>query len=285
MFEVSLAACAMLLLCGEAGASSCPGEQSQSQGSHRVLRPQSALTSFRPEEQNNTEVVAQVGSTARIRCYTHFLGNALVTWTKSDEEFLLTVGERIYTSEPRYFISHVRHQKLWELSIRSVRASDAGAYECQVTSHPLAAIYFFLRVVEARAVVPDGGALHSHAGVQLRLPCRVDQATEPVSHFFWYHNGTGINFSKTRSLTIVTHGYCSYVVIENVTWADSGVYTCAPLRARPANLTLHVLQDEQRSALYNGRGEGGFAAAASVLPPVPPTWLLVACLVGARPSC
>ncbi|ROT76587.1 putative cell adhesion molecule 2-like [Penaeus vannamei] len=211
---------------------------------------------------------------------------ATVTWTKSDEELLLTVGERIYTSEPRYFISHVRHRKLWELSIRDVRAADAGAYECQVASHPLAALFFLLRVVEARAVVPDGAALHSRAGVRLRIQCRVDLATEPVSHFFWYHNGTAINFSKTRSLTVVTHDYCSYVVIENVTWADSGVYTCAPLRARPANLTLHVLQDEQRSALHKGRAHGDSArAVASVLSPAPPAWLLVACLVGARPSC
>ncbi|XP_037782760.1 uncharacterized protein LOC119579093 [Penaeus monodon] len=157
---------------------------------------------------------------------------------------------------------------------------------------------------EARAVVPDDGALHSHTGVQLRLTCRVDLATEPVSHFFWYHNGTGINFSKTRSLTIVTHGYCSYVVIENVTWEDSGVYTCAPLRASPptsrstccklpfslfcSHVPPSLVADEQRSALHNGRGDKDFAraaATASVLLLAPPSWLLVTCLVGARPSC
>ncbi|XP_037782761.1 uncharacterized protein LOC119579094 [Penaeus monodon] len=198
----------------------------------------------------------------------------------------------------------------WKLQARRLQALNTIRLPAPSLSHPTA---------QARAVVPDDGALHSHTGVQLRLTCRVDLATEPVSHFFWYHNGTGINFSKTRSLTIVTHGYCSYVVIENVTWEDSGVYTCAPLRARPANLTLHVLQgergrgtrrvegfsrlpfslfcshvppslvaDEQRSALHNGRGDKDFAraaATASVLLLAPPSWLLLTCLVGARPSC
>lgn len=31
-----------------------------------------------PEQQNNTEVVAQVGGTATIKCYTHFLGDEMV---------------------------------------------------------------------------------------------------------------------------------------------------------------------------------------------------------------
>lgn len=31
-----------------------------------------------PEQQNNTEVVAQVGGTATIKCYTHFWGDEVV---------------------------------------------------------------------------------------------------------------------------------------------------------------------------------------------------------------
>lgn len=44
-------------------------------------------------------------------------------------------------------LSALPFPQLWELSIRDVRAADAGAYECQVASHPLAALFFLLRVV------------------------------------------------------------------------------------------------------------------------------------------
>ena len=36
------------------------------------------LALITPEAQNNTEYVAQLGGTANIRCYTHFLGDELV---------------------------------------------------------------------------------------------------------------------------------------------------------------------------------------------------------------
>ena len=38
-------------------------------------------------------------------------------------------------------------RQMWELQIRDVRAADAGQYECQMTSHPPAALFFQLRVV------------------------------------------------------------------------------------------------------------------------------------------
>lgn len=67
----------------------------------------------------------------------------------------------------------------------------------------------------------------------------------------------------------------------------------APLPAEAFFCTFHrppsrrpLVADEQRSALHKGRAHGDSArAVASVLSPAPPAWLLVACLVGARPSC
>ncbi|XP_042876127.1 lachesin-like [Penaeus japonicus] len=121
-----------------------------------VLGPRAAtLDHVTVEQQNNTEVVAQVGGTATIKCYTHFLGDEMVTWLKRDEEHLLTAGGQVYSSEQRYSVSHVRHQQLWELSVRDVRLSDAGIYECQMTSHPPSSLFFYLRVV-GKCQVVDG---------------------------------------------------------------------------------------------------------------------------------
>nr|XP_045617719.1 uncharacterized protein LOC123770091 [Procambarus clarkii] len=195
-----------------------------------------------PEEQNNTEVVAQLGGTATIKCYTHFLGDEMVTWMKRDEDQLLTAGGEVYSSEARYSVAHVRHQRLWELSLRDVRTSDGGLYECQLTTHPPASLFFTLKVVEARAVVAGGPDIHVHTGVKLTLHCTVELATEPPDYIFWFHNDTMVNYSPTRPLKVVNHQFASSLTIANVTWADAGAYRCEPHLAQPANLTLHVVE-------------------------------------------
>ncbi|XP_042241115.1 zwei Ig domain protein zig-8-like [Homarus americanus] len=222
-----------------------------------VVGPREATTEYiTPEEQNNTEVVAQLGGTATIKCYTYFLGDEMVTWMKRDEDQLLTAGGEVYSSEKRYSVAHVRHQKLWELSLRDVRMSDAGLYECQLTTHPPASLFFTLKVVEARAVVAGGPEVHVHTGVKLRLHCTVELATEPPDYIFWFHNDTMINYLPKRPLKVVNHHFASSLVISNVTWADAGSYRCEPHLATPANLTLHVVEGEKHAALHNGHSEG-----------------------------
>ncbi|KAK8721363.1 hypothetical protein OTU49_012827 [Cherax quadricarinatus] len=236
-----------------------------------------------PEEQNNTEVTAQLGGTATIKCYTHFLGDEMVTWMKRDEDQLLTAGGEVYSSESRYSVAHVRHQKLWELSLRDVRRSDAGLYECQLTTHPPASLFFTLKVVEARAVVAGGPDIHVHTGVKLRLHCTVELATEPPSYIFWFHNGTMINYSPRRPLKVTNQHLASSLVINNVTWEDAGAYRCEPHLARAANLTLHVVEGEKHAALHNGHSEGTDADQTAMsnsihLPPVA-VLLLALCLL------
>ncbi|XP_071538383.1 zwei Ig domain protein zig-8-like [Panulirus ornatus] len=209
-----------------------------------------------PEQQNNTVVVAQVGSTATIKCYTHFYGDEMVTWMKRDEDQLLTAGSQVYSSEARYSVAHFRHQKLWELWVRDVRTSDAGLYECQLTTHPPSSFFFTLKVVEARAVLGGGPDVHVHTGGRLRLHCTVQLATENPAYIFWFHNNTMINYSPRRPLRVLNQHHGSSLVISNVTWEDAGTYTCEPHLARPANLTLHVVEGEKHAALQNGHNDG-----------------------------
>lgn len=45
-----------------------------------IKRPRAAnLAEITPEQQNNTVVVAQVGGSASIKCYTHFIGDETVS--------------------------------------------------------------------------------------------------------------------------------------------------------------------------------------------------------------
>ncbi|KAK8404292.1 hypothetical protein O3P69_007546 [Scylla paramamosain] len=220
----------------------------------------SHLSRIKPEQQNNTEILAQVGGRVTIKCYTRFLGNEI----------------------------------LWQLSLRDVRLSDAGLYECQLTTHPPTSLFFTLKVVEARAVIEGQPATHFHKGHTLRLHCIVERATEEPMYIFWYHNGSMVNYYPNKPDRISKHRYSSTLTINNLTWSHAGEYRCEPPLATPASITVHVTRPP--AAMQNtgeGRGGGGggggrimvgVGVALSFSPPVVP-WssplYLLFCLLAA----
>nr|XP_045592678.1 uncharacterized protein LOC123754366 [Procambarus clarkii] len=108
---------------------------------------------------------------------------------------------------------------------------------------------------EARAVIQGAPEIHVHTGVRLRLHCGVELATESPAFIFWYHNGTMVNYDLRRALKVVRNHHGISLVIHNVTWADAGSYMCDPDKARPANVTLHVIAEEKHAALHNGHSD------------------------------
>ncbi|KAK7085287.1 hypothetical protein SK128_025979, partial [Halocaridina rubra] len=97
-------------------------------------------------QQNNTDVLAQVGGEATFSCFTHHLSDDMVTWLKRDDDQLLTVGQQVYAAEPRFTATHSHQSKAWELWVKDVQLSDAGQYECQLTTHPPVTFFFTLSV-------------------------------------------------------------------------------------------------------------------------------------------
>ncbi|KAK7067480.1 hypothetical protein SK128_002889, partial [Halocaridina rubra] len=151
---------------------------------------------------------------------------------------------------------------LWELSIRAVRHSDAGLYECQITTHPPTSLFYILSVVEAQAVIQGGEEVHVHTGVKLKLHCRVELATEPPQYIFWYHNDTMVNYAYSRPfLKVVGRPYGSTLIISNLTWEDAGIYTCEAHKAHPDNVTLHVIGEEKHAALHKDDGASDSASS------------------------
>ncbi|KAJ8967932.1 hypothetical protein NQ314_002573 [Rhamnusium bicolor] len=71
-----------------------------------------------------------------------------VSWIRKKDSppTILTVGVGTYIADDRFLVEHARHLQNWGLVIKHVRTSDAGLYECQVSSHPTTSIIIELRV-------------------------------------------------------------------------------------------------------------------------------------------
>lgn len=69
-----------------------------------------------------------------------------VSWIRKHDVYLLTVGLATYNSDDRFMVEHVRHLQNWGLVIKHVQLSDAGLYECQVSTYPPTSILVELRV-------------------------------------------------------------------------------------------------------------------------------------------
>lgn len=71
-----------------------------------------------------------------------------VSWIrKQDSPTLLTVGPTTHSSDKRIVVEYVRQLQNWGLLIKHVHISDAGFYECQVSTHPPTSIFVLLRII------------------------------------------------------------------------------------------------------------------------------------------
>ncbi|XP_055689386.1 zwei Ig domain protein zig-8-like isoform X2 [Lutzomyia longipalpis] len=83
------------------------------------------------------EIEAAVGHTVILSCIVHNVGDRYVSWIRRRDHHVLIVNDFVYTSDPRISKQEPSPGKnVWNLMISNVRQSDAGEYECQVSTEP-----------------------------------------------------------------------------------------------------------------------------------------------------
>ncbi|XP_065169072.1 hemicentin-2-like [Atheta coriaria] len=188
---------------------------------------------------NCTVVVAQIGGTATLPCVVRKFNTGVVSWIRKHDYHLLTVGLTTYSADDRFMVEHVRHLQNWGLLIKHVQFSDAGLYECQVSTHPPTSIFLELKVTEASAEILGAPDLHLRAGSSLRLVCTLRQSTEPPSYVFWYHEQRMINYDQ--GVQVIADRSSSILLLQDADKTHNGNYTCSPSKAIPASINVHVL--------------------------------------------
>ncbi|KAF2881473.1 hypothetical protein ILUMI_24700, partial [Ignelater luminosus] len=188
---------------------------------------------------NSTVVVAQIGGTATLPCVVRKFNTGVVSWIRRENHRLLTVGLTTYSADGRFLVEHVRHLQNWGLLIKHVQPSDAGVYECQVSTHPPTSIFVVLKVTEAVAEILGAPDLHLRAGSTLRLVCSLKHSTEPPSYVFWYHEQRMINYDA--GVMVLPDRSSSILLLQETDKSHNGNYTCSPSNAVPASINVHVL--------------------------------------------
>ncbi|RZF43606.1 hypothetical protein LSTR_LSTR009409 [Laodelphax striatellus] len=200
--------------------------------------------------ENSTLVTAQTGSTPILHCEIEGVAENLVSWIRRKDRHLLTINLATYSSDDRFFTSHVRNEQDWALHLRFAQPGDDGAYECQVSTHPPVSLFVTLRLVEARAEIVGGPDKIVKSGSTLKLTCLLRSTTEPPSFVFWYHESRMINYDAGRGVTVTLGRHHSELSLSP---AYAGNFSCAPSNARPASINVHVLDGEQPAAMQHER--------------------------------
>ena len=58
-----------------------------------------------------------------------------VSWIRSSDLKILTIGDILYTQDPRFHPIHEKDSDVWILKLSNTRVEDTGEYECQLSYH------------------------------------------------------------------------------------------------------------------------------------------------------
>lgn len=193
-------------------------------------------------------VSASIGRTAFLECKVKNLGHKSVSWVRHKDVNLISVGKFKYISDERFSIIHEDHDETWVLTIKDLKQSDEGFYECQVNASPLLRHRIHLNVVEPYTEILGGKDVFIDQHSALNLTC-VIHAPEPPAHIFWIHDDHAVSESSSIQRTSGDDFTTSSLFVAYASQKDSGVYKCNPSNTGSASINVHVLDGESPDAL------------------------------------
>ncbi|XP_030374615.1 basement membrane-specific heparan sulfate proteoglycan core protein [Scaptodrosophila lebanonensis] len=210
---------------------------------------------FEPHFDNNTEreIIAALGTTARLHCRVRNLGDRAVSWIRQRDLHILTIGIMTYTNDQRFLARHIDNSDEWVLKVVSVQPRDAGIYECQVSTEPKISLAYKLMVVTSKAQILANRELFIQSGSDINLTCIAPQAPGPYTHMLWYKDTELVSDSTRGGIRVVSEQQMktSNLVISRVLHTDSGNYTCSADNSNSDSVFVHIIKSEQHAAMQH----------------------------------
>jgi len=198
----------------------------------------------------NSTVVTSVGQTVYLYCGVSNLGDRQVSWIRSRDLTILTIGLIRYTRDQRFTAIHGQDTNNWALKIVNPNLNDSGLYECQISYHDdmekKLKMPFKLQVLDSRAEILGSEDLYMREGSAVSLQCRVIDSAGPPAYIYWYKGNKVINYSNKHQFEVsfsnTNDDPVSTLLIKRARPADSGNYTCAPANSRQHSVILNVIK-------------------------------------------
>lgn len=213
---------------------------------------------YEPHFDNSTdrEIIAALGTTARMHCRVQSLGDRAVSWIRQRDLHILTIGIMTYTNDQRFLARHIDNSDEWVLKVVSVQPRDAGIYECQVSTEPKISLAYKLVVVTSKAQILANRELFIQSGSDINLTCIAPQAPGPYTHMLWYKDTELVSDSTRGGIRVISEQQIktSNLVISRVLHTDSGNYTCSADNSNSDSVFVHIIKSEQHAAMQHELG-------------------------------
>jgi len=206
-----------------------------------------------------TNVTVIKGKTAMLACVVLNIGNEAVSWMRLRDINLLAINEETNTKDKRIKAIHVPNSDLWSLRIQDTKLSDAGAYECQVTTDIETATQVHLKVLDPQTEISGLPEVYLSKGSTLNLTCIIRNGPAQQPFIIWTHNSkilkyVGSTNSQETTLgdsseTLSRHPISTRIVVSDTDVQHSGTYNCEPGAAPVASVNVHVLDGKLPAAM------------------------------------
>jgi hypothetical protein len=184
-----------------------------------------------------------ISDTAILTCHVENLGYHHVTWLKYDPNTLtylpLTVGEQVFYSDKRYFVSSYstsHENSYWNLEISNVKSSDDGIYECKISNRRTSvSIKINLHVQIPMTIEPS--RLYVEPGSSVELDCTIYNVN--TSSITWHFSSINQTFKMNHYHYDIHEKYQyekniskSQLIIRHAQPHHTGLWTCTYKRQR-----------------------------------------------------
>ncbi|XP_011501715.1 PREDICTED: uncharacterized protein LOC105365297 [Ceratosolen solmsi marchali] len=230
-------------------------------------------------EQTASNVTAFEGQTVYLPCRVHNLGDKVVSWMRSKDLHILTSDNITFSSDERFKLQHLTGSDAWTLQLNHVKKSDIGRYECQVNTEPkiMYAVQLIVRdsdkihgydepqsqqtriSYESTAPVaaimgPREQRVQTSSTITLKCVITSPYQTRPIKGVQWFRDNKLLTFQANRggiNVETVTGTAQTFteVTLANVTWQDSGKYTCRPTEGKADTIMVYVENGEHTEAM------------------------------------
>lgn len=192
-----------------------------------------------------TNYTVQAGHKVEMACVVRQIGSKIVSWIRKQDGAILSVDDMMVHNDRRLKIEKTSYLSQWTLKISSAELTDAGEYECQISTEKKISQIVSLTVTVPSLSIEGSPSILASAGSNITLRCIVkgDTHKTPISWRFQQHDGTIIVLKEKKNSIIRTSP--DSMLLLRVGHESAGNYSCSSHQSNAAVVSINVVDGER----------------------------------------